>query len=82
MKKAPAEPLTIGVEDFAAMLGISERQFYRQRNRGTILPPLPLAGTHSRWLRTEVVRWLEAGAPPPEEWRRLKEEARLANDRP
>jgi hypothetical protein len=53
------------------MLRMSQRTLDRKRARGEVLDPMP-GNCYPRWSRVEVERWLAAGAPRADEWRRRK----------
>lgn len=56
----------------AGLLRISVRTLTQRRGCGMILEPLPYSGGKPQWLRSEVLRWLEAGAPKASEWRKRR----------
>jgi hypothetical protein len=69
------EPILVGIEDAATMLGISVSTFKMLDRKGGI-GPLPVKiSTVKRTLYPvdELRRWVLAGCPTREKWQRLKE---------
>lgn len=70
------EPVLVGIEDAASMLGISVTAFKALDRMGGI-GPLPVQiGTCRRRLYSvcELRRWAEAGCPIREQWTEIKKE--------
>ncbi len=70
------EPVLVGVEGAAEMLGISPTAFKALDRTGQI-GPLPIElGTCRRRLYcvSELRRWAEAGCPTREKWQAVKDE--------
>lgn len=70
MNELTPNAVTIGLKELAAMLGFSVETLYRRRTKGLILDPLACSGKRPRWSRAEVMRWIDAGSPPPKDWQR------------
>ncbi len=69
------EPVLVGIEDVACMLGISTTAFKALDRTGQI-GPLPVQiGTCRRRLYSvyELRRWAEAGCPTREKWQGMKD---------
>ena len=65
------EPLLIGAQDAAELLGMGRTCFYAMESSGRI-GPLPIRfGRKVLWRRGELERWVESGCPPRARW--LKE---------
>lgn len=58
------EPLLIGAETVAEMLGVSTRTVWRLLSAGKFVEPLRLGGS-VRWRLYEVEEWVEKGCPVP-----------------
>ena len=56
----------LDVQAVAALLGCSSRHVYRLADAGKMPKPLKL-GALVRWRRTELISWLDAGCPAPDE---------------
>ena len=67
----PADPLAVGAEDLADLLGTSERNVWKLSGGGLIPEPFKLGG-RVLWNVAEVRRWLDAGSPDRETWARIK----------
>lgn len=59
--KVPA--LMVGVDEVAAMLGISKRHLTRMVDRAAICPPYRL-GRCLRWPRQAIEEWIADGCKP------------------
>jgi hypothetical protein len=71
------EPVLVGIEGAASMLGISPTAFKALERAGQI-GPLPIElGTCRRRLYcvAELRRWAEAGCPTREKWQAMKNES-------
>lgn len=72
LKVAPAaEPLAVGAEDLAGMLGTSERNVWKLSSGGLIPAPFKLGG-RVLWNVADIRRWLDAGSPDRPTWERIK----------
>ena len=70
------EPVLVGIEDAASMLGISPTAF-KGLDRAGQIGPLPIKiGTLQRrlWCVNELRRWAEAGCPKREVWVVMKKQ--------
>lgn len=56
-------PLLINAEEFATMLGVSERTLWRLLSADKLPQPLRLGGS-TRWRLEEVRRWVDSGCQP------------------
>ncbi len=57
-------PELITAPEFAKLLNISERSFYRLKSIGRIPQPISLGGS-TRWSLTQVRQWIAEGCPIP-----------------
>lgn len=67
-RTGPANALRQDIEGLdatsaARLIGISRSHFYQLAKRGKIPPPIRLGGS-VRWLRSELLSWMFAGAHP------------------
>ena len=69
------QPLTVSAKQLAAILGVSLRQVCRLDEKKLLPKPLWLGGSR-KWLRKEIVAFLEAGAPDRDVWDAMKEVAK------
>ena len=67
----PADPLAVGAEDLADLLGTSERNVWKLSSEGLIPEPFKLGG-RVLWNVAEIRRWLDAGSPDRPTWERIK----------
>jgi len=68
-----ANPLLLGADDAAALLGIGRTLFYSLHSSGKLGPqPLSL-GRRTLWRRRELEDWVAAGCPIRERWLLLQE---------
>ena len=67
-KTEPEKPLLLNVAQLAQMLGISIRQVSRLDATGRLPQPIRL-GRRKKWRSTEILNWINAGAPPRSRWR-------------
>jgi predicted DNA-binding transcriptional regulator AlpA len=56
--------------------GISRAQWYKLSNSGRTPLPVRLGTRRPVYLIAELASWLQAGAPPRDQWERLKREGR------
>lgn len=64
-------PLGLAASDAAQLIGVSLSHFYQLHKTGRL--PLPIRlGRSVRWIRSELVEWLETGAPSRSRWEALK----------
>jgi hypothetical protein len=70
------EPVLVGVEGGASMLGISPTAFKSLDRTGQIGPmPIELGICRRRlYCVSELRRWAEAGCPTREKWQAIKDE--------
>ena len=57
----------MNVNQVAEFLGVSVRQVWNLRTEGLLPQPVRL-GRSSRWRRSELIAWVDAGCPPQDEW--------------
>lgn len=68
------ESLTVMTKEAAALVGISRAQFHKMFVAGKVGPnPLPIGG--QRYLRSEIVEWVQARCPDNKTWQSRKPEA-------
>lgn len=60
--KAVIQPLLIGVDDFAAILQVSNRTIWRLVSSGEAPAPLRIGGS-CRWRLEEVTNWIDLDCP-------------------
>ena len=65
-----AAPLMLTADEFAATLRISRAHFWRLESEGKLPAPVRL-GRAVRWDRRVVEAWLDAGAPPRQQWEQI-----------
>lgn len=70
----PGDRLAVDAGSVAKLLQVSTRHVRRLDAAGQLPRPVRL-GNSVRWVVPELQAWLEAGAPPREQWERLKSEA-------
>lgn len=71
----PVEPIGLPAADGARLIGVSVSHFYQLHKTGRL--PLPVRlGRAVRWLRQELVDWMNAGCPSRSRWMALKGERR------
>lgn len=63
--------LALSAADLAKQLKCSLRHIAALHASGRLPQPIKL-GRCTRWLRTEIVSWLAAGAPPRDKWEAMK----------
>ena len=58
--------------DAARLLSVSRATFFKMHSAGKVPLPVYLSPRCPRWLRAELLAWLEAGAPDRQTWEKLK----------
>jgi predicted DNA-binding transcriptional regulator AlpA len=58
--------------DAAKLLRVSRATFFKMDSAGKIPLAVHLTPRCPRWLRSELLDWLAAGAPSRQEWEKLK----------
>lgn len=71
MSTIAIETETIDFRGLGAMLDRSIPSLHRDDSAGR-LPKGIRIGRSRKWLRSEIMAWLEAGCPPRDEWERAK----------
>ena len=72
LRSREPESLVLTAPELAKLLDISVRHLWACHASGS-LGPRPIAlGRSKRWRISELRAWLEAGAPPRDEWDRMK----------
>lgn len=64
-------PATLRTRDLMTTLNVSKSKLYRDLTLG-LVPEGFAIGASRRWLRDDILAWLEAGAPPADEWAKRK----------
>jgi predicted DNA-binding transcriptional regulator AlpA len=65
------ESLALLDREAAQLFQVSTRHWWQLDKLGRIPRPIRL-GRSVRWSRVEIEAWLAAGAPPRDEWERIK----------
>jgi prophage regulatory protein len=68
---AEVEPLCLGADEVAALLGIGKTLLYELDSTGKIPPPLKL-GNRCVWAIAELRSWVAAGCPDRQRWQTLR----------
>jgi predicted DNA-binding transcriptional regulator AlpA len=72
-------PEGLDAKALAAFLSVGVSTVYELDGKGLIPSPVTLGdGRCRRWIRSEIVAWLQAGAPGRARWEFLKGNARSA----
>jgi predicted DNA-binding transcriptional regulator AlpA len=71
-----SERLALSPKDAAGQLGISRAQFWKLHASGRLPLPIRLGTKKPMWIVSELRDWLAAGAPPRDQWERIKREGR------
>jgi len=64
--------LLLSARELGRLLGVSRSTVWSWHSGGKIPLPLKIGGV-TRWRRTEIEQWLQAGAPPREKWVQVRE---------
>lgn len=67
--KSSNDRLVLTARELAMLLGISERHLWSMNRNGRLGPEPIRFGKVARWTRSSIEAWLEAGAPPRDQWR-------------
>lgn len=67
--------LGLSAQAVAKLLGVSTRHIWALHSSGRLPKPFKL-GRATRWDRRELERWMAAGAPPRDQWDRVKDGVR------
>ena len=62
------------VDYVAEFLGISERYVWKLNSSGRLPLPVRLGGA-TRWVRSELLAWIDAGCPGRSKWETMKSQA-------
>jgi predicted DNA-binding transcriptional regulator AlpA len=57
-------PLLINAQEFATMLGVSQRTLWRMLSAQQVIKPLRFGG-NTRWRLDDVRDWIDSGCQPP-----------------
>ena len=68
------EALLLSDREAAALCGLGRSTWRRLQSAGKIPPALKL-GRSCRWRRSELLAWIEAGAPDGRTWEAIKASA-------
>ena len=63
----------LAVQDVAELLGVSERHVWSLHSRALLPAPARL-GRSVRWVRSELLAWLDAKCPGRERWEAMRRE--------
>ncbi len=61
------DKLLLTASELAAMLGVNRSTIWTWHSGGKIPMPVQIGGI-TRWRKDEIQQWLDAGAPPREQW--------------
>lgn len=64
-------PILVGYPDLRVILGRSIGSLYRDRALGRLPQPVALGGS-TKWIRDEIMAWIEAGCPCQKDWEAMK----------
>jgi predicted DNA-binding transcriptional regulator AlpA len=67
----PVQPATLRPREMLTLLKMSKSAFYRDLALG-LVPEGFRIGKSRRWMRSEIMAWLEAGAPPAAKWEQMQ----------
>jgi predicted DNA-binding transcriptional regulator AlpA len=62
MRPTAVDHLLLTHAEVAQLLRVSPRTLDRMRQEGTVIPPVKL-NRQLRWLKSELIEWLQAGCP-------------------
>lgn len=71
-ERHPDDGLLVDATGAARMCGIGRTLWLQKRQSGRVPAPIKI-GRRTLWSRAELVAWIEAGAPPPAQWKQIKE---------
>jgi predicted DNA-binding transcriptional regulator AlpA len=66
------EPVLVGIEDAASMLGISRAHLYALHSSGRLGPMPVKLGNKTLWVRQELIDWTANRCPSREQWLAMK----------
>lgn len=68
-QKPPVDvSLLVNSREVAKLLRVSDRTIFKMHSTGEMPKPLRF-GTLTRWGKAEIAAWVDAGAPPTNEWK-------------
>lgn len=68
------EPLLLGAEDAATLLGIGRTLFLSMHSSGELGPLPRRLGRRTLWSREEIHEWVRAECPPRTKWQVMKKD--------
>jgi len=74
LKRLEPAPELLTVKDLAELLNISAAHIYKMMERDQLLLPIYIGSGRRlpRWRRTEILLWINHGAPSRPEWNSLR----------
>lgn len=70
----PLQSLRITAAEAAALAGVGESTWWRRHSAGETPAECKFGGT-TRWVRSEIIAWIEAGCPVRDSWERMRRKA-------
>jgi predicted DNA-binding transcriptional regulator AlpA len=71
---SPSPPATLRPRDLWTLLSISKSKLYRDDALG-LIPKGFAVGASRRWLRDDILGWIEAGTPSAKEWAAMRRQS-------
>ena len=68
---ADVGPLLLTAKELARLLGVAPCTVWTWHAAGRIPLPVKIGGV-TRWRRSEIEQWIEAGAPGREKWQAMR----------
>jgi predicted DNA-binding transcriptional regulator AlpA len=65
------QPILVSKKSLALMIGYSTRSISRKQSAGLLPRPVRMHGP-KRWVREEIIEWVQVGCPTQVEWELLK----------
>ncbi len=67
-----AEPIALTATMVAQMLSVSVATIWRLHSSGRLPRPLTIGARNTRWVKSEIIGWIAAAAPPRVVWETLR----------
>ncbi len=72
LKKRAVKPELVTAKQVAEMLQIGVTTVYELKSAGKIPASLSTLGRTNRWVRKEILDWIDAGSPNRQKWEAIK----------